>query len=610
MRYRHGMCTLAASLLSAPAWAGFGGGPLVLRVDATRVPQRILHATLTLAVTPGPLRLVYPKYIPGEHGPTGPIDQLAGLVIQGAGKTLPWRRDPEDMYALTVDVPPGTTSLRLDHDFMMPIADGFSGGSSGTRNLTVLSWNWVVLYPEGINQQQLMIKPSVAWPRGWTSASALPAEAMTNGVTLETLVDSPVLAGAMLQRWKLGPQEAMAVAADSKAALAVPEETLAAHRRLVSEARRLFGARPYANYLFLVTASDHVAHFGLEHQQSSDNRMSENALVDDDLRRQSSGLLPHEFVHAWNGKYRRPAGLVRPDLQAPIDSSLLWVYEGLTMYYGAVLTARSRLQTPDDFREDLAMVAASMANRSGRRWRPLLDTATAAQRLYESPDSWRNWRRSVDFYPEGQLLWLEVDAMLRTKSKGKVGLDDFARRFYGIAGDKRPVTVTPYDRQALLAALQATWPMDWDEYFKQRLESVATDLPQQALQAAGWQLRYDANPGPLWEIAAKKQDAAIYYDLGLILGKGGIIEDVTWNGKAFAAGMAPGMKLLAVNHRAFSTKLLEQAIKSGEPLELLVEDAEFQFTATIAKPALRYPHLERIPKTKDILGDIIKPRSS
>jgi predicted metalloprotease with PDZ domain len=610
MRYTRSTCIWAACLLSTPAWAGFGGGPLVLQVDATHAPQRILHAQLSLAVTPGPLRLVYPKYIPGEHGPTGPIDQLAGLVIQGAGKTLPWRRDPEDMYALTVDVPLGTTSLRLDYDFMMPIADGFSGGSSGTRNLAVLSWNWVVLYPQGTNQQQLMVKPSVLWPLGWTSASALPPEAMTNGVTLETLVDSPVLAGAMLRRWNLGAQEAMAVAADSKAALAVPEETVAAYRRLVSETRYLFGAKPYAHYLFLVTASDHVAHFGLEHQQSSDNRMAEMALVDDDLQRLSSGLLPHEFVHAWNGKYRRPAGLVRPDLQAPIDSSMLWVYEGLTMYYGAVLTARSHLQTPDDFREDLAMVAASMANRSGRRWRPLVDTATAAQRLYESPDSWRNWRRSVDFYPEGQLLWLEVDAMLRTRSKGKVSLDDFARRFYAIAGDKRPVTVTPYDRQALLAALQATWPMDWDGYFKQRLESVATDLPQQALQAAGWQLRYDDKPGPLWEIASKKKESETYYDLGLILGKDGTIEDVTWNGKGFTAGMAPGMKLLAVNHRTFSTKLLDQAIKAGEPLDLLIEDAGFQFSATITKPALRYPHLERIPKAKDLLQAIIKPRST
>ncbi len=609
MGYRHSTCILAAVLLCAPAWAGFAGGPLVLQVDATRAPQRILHAELTMAVTPGPLRLVYPKYIPGEHGPTGPIDQLAGLAIHGAGKILPWRRDPEDMYALDVAVPPGTTSLRLGYDFMMPIADGFSGGSSGTRNLAVLSWNWMVLYPQGTNQQQLMIKPSVTWPKGWSSASALPADAASRGVSLEALVDSPVLAGAMLQHWSLGPQEAMAVAADSKAALAVPEASVTAYRQLVTQALRLFGAKPYAHYLFLVTASDHVAHFGLEHQQSSDNRVPEDALVDDDLRRLFSGLLPHEFVHAWNGKYRRPAGLARPDLQAPIDSSMLWVYEGLTQYYGAVLTARSHLQTQEDFRAGLAMVAAGMANRSGRRWRPLVDTATAAQRLYESPNSWRDWRRSVDFYPEGQLLWLEVDAMLRTKSRGKVSLDDFARRFYAIQSSKRPVAVTPYDRQALLDALQATWPMDWDAYLRQRVESVETDLPQQSLRAAGWQLHYDDKPGALWAIAAKEK-GNIYYDLGFALDKNGTVEDVIWNGKAFAAGIAPGMKLLAVNQRTFTIERLEQAIKSGEPLKLLVEDASFQFHATMDKPALRYPHLQRIPKTKDILGAIIKPRSS
>ena len=608
MGYKYAACILVVGLCAAPAWAGFAGGPLVLQVDAARVPQRILHAELTLPVTPGPLRLVYPRYIPGEHGPTGPIDQLAGLVIHGAGRIIPWRRDPEDMYALDVVVPSGTTSLRLDYDFMMPTADGFSGGSSGTRKLAVLSWNWVVLYPQGTNQQQLMIKPSVVWPQGWSSASALPADAASGGVSLETLVDSPVLAGAMLQRWNLGPQEALAVAADSKAALDIPEATVAGYRRLVVQAQRLFGALPYAHYVFLVSASDHVAHFGLEHQQSSDNRIAERALVDDDLHRLVSGLLPHEFVHAWNGKYRRPVGLVRPDLQTPIDSSMLWVYEGLTTYYGSVLAARSRLQSPEDFRAALAMVAAGMANRSGRRWRPLLDTATAAQRLYASPSSWRNWRRSVDFYPEGLLLWLEVDAMLRTKSRGKVSLDDFAQRFFAIQGSKRPVTVTPYDRQTLLDALQATWPMDWDDYLRQRLESVGTDLPQQALQAAGWRLDYDHKPSALWEIATAQEGDSIYYDLGLVLDKKGTVKDVIWDGKAFSTGIAPGMKLLAVNQRTFTIERLEQAIQSGESLKLLIEDASFQFPVTIDKPALRYPHLQRIPKTKDILGAIIEPK--
>src|SRR5919108_1917816 len=349
-----------------------------LFVDASEAPRKIFHARLTFDVSPGPLTMVYPKWLPGEHGPTGPIADLAGLKVTASGKVIPWRRDLLEMYAINVDVPQGASSVEVSLDYLSPASEhGFSSAASATEQLTVISWNQLLLYPKGANPTSVMYTASLKLPRGWKFGSALPV-ARETGENIEfapaplvTLIDSPVLAGAFFRRIELSadePKHAIDIAADSAAALQAPPDQITHWKNLVAETGALFGARHYRHYDFLLTLSNHTAHFGLEHHESSDNRVSERSLIDKDENLLMSGLLPHEMTHSWNGKYRRPAGLATPDYQTPMQGDLLWVYEGLTEYIGSILTPRSGLSTPEQYRELVAGTAADIVQRAGRVW--------------------------------------------------------------------------------------------------------------------------------------------------------------------------------------------------------------------------------------------------
>ncbi|HEV2064139.1 MAG TPA: M61 family peptidase, partial [Thermoanaerobaculia bacterium] len=439
---------LAASSFAAPA-----ARPIVLDVDAREAPRRIFHARLTIPASPGPLTLVYPKWIPGEHGPTGPITDLAGLKLSAAGKPLAWRRDDVEMWFFHCTVPAGADSVEVALDYLSPgEAAGFSSGASATSQLTLLSWNQVLLYPKMASTDELTYAASLRLPNGWKFGTALEV-ARRDGdrvefqpVSLTSLVDSPVLAGAHMRTVVLTdtePKHSIQIAADSEAALDMLPEHEQKLRALVAETGALYGARHYRHYDFLLTLSNHTAHFGLEHHESSDDRVAERSLVDADLRKTFAGLLGHEMTHSWNGKYRRPAGLATGNYHDPMKGDLLWVYEGLTTYLGHILTARDGELTPEQFREQLAGIAATMDYQAGRSWRPLSDTAVAAQRLYEARSDWGAWRRGVDFYPESELLWLEADTVIRNESKGRKSLDDFCRAFLGGAsGPPRVATYT------------------------------------------------------------------------------------------------------------------------------------------------------------------------
>ncbi|MGB0035625.1 MAG: hypothetical protein WBP79_09145, partial [Candidatus Acidiferrales bacterium] len=394
--------------------------PIRLIVDASQAPQKILHTHMQIPAQAGPLTLLYPKWIPGEHMPDGPIIEVVGLKFSAGGKTIPWRRDLVNMFAFHLTVPRGATSIEADFDFLLSAAaSGFSAGASATASLDVLSWNQVLLYPQGYAASDLTYVPSLRLPAGWKFGTALPGARQTGDivdfdpVALTTLVDSPVISGRYFRAIQLtpgqNPPHEMDIAADSPAALAMTPDTELHFHQLVAETGALFGSRHYRDYHFLVTLSDDVAHFGLEHHESSDDRTSERSLIDESGRIEFSGLLPHEFVHSWNGKFRRPADLATPDYDQPMKDDLLWVYEGLTEYLGDVLTARSGLLTQEQAREGLAAVAATYSRRPGRDWRPLQDTADAAPFLYDAGGSWANWRRGTDFYDEGALLWLDVD---------------------------------------------------------------------------------------------------------------------------------------------------------------------------------------------------------
>ncbi|TMC47027.1 MAG: M61 family peptidase, partial [Chloroflexi bacterium] len=431
------VCVLAASICS---WSATPPN-VTLSVDATSTARKIFHATLRIPASAGDLTLYYPKWIPGEHAPDGPVNDLSGLKFTAGGNILKWRRDLLDGFTLHVEVPPGASEVEVQLDFLSPATfeGGFSAGSSATDKMAVISWNQVLLYPKGWKSDDINYTASLKLPSGWKFGTPLPVTSQSGNeihfatVSLTTLVDSPVITGEFLKVVPLAedPLTEMDIAADSAAALEAPPEVWDHYKSLVEQANKLFGAHHYRDYHFLYSLSDHVAHFGLEHHESDDSRVGERGLVDENDRKQEAGLLPHEYVHSWNGKYRRPADLSTPDYQQPMQDDLLWVYEGLTSYLGDVLTARSGLLNPDQERDDIALTAAGLDHTPGRGWRNLQDTADAAPQLYFSSRAWHSWRRGVDFYDEDVLNWLWADVIIRQHSKGKKTLDDFCKLFHG-----------------------------------------------------------------------------------------------------------------------------------------------------------------------------------
>jgi predicted metalloprotease with PDZ domain len=616
--------TAAAMIVAAsPARADYKGGTITLAVDASEAPRKILHAKMTVPVEPGPLTLVYPKWIPGEHGPTGPLTDVAGLRFTAAGKPLRWTRDLVDMHALSCDVPAGVTSLEVSFDFISAATpEGFSSAASCTEKLILLSWNQVLLYPAGRRTDDLSFSASLKLPAGWKYGTALPVQKESAGAiqfaptSLTSLVDSPVIAGVNFRRVELAatPPQYLDMAADSPEALAIPDAEVMKLRKLTSEAYALFGTRHFREYHFLLTLSDHVAHFGLEHHESSDDRVDERTWLDNDLRIAHSNLLSHELVHSWNGKYRRPVGLATPDFQTPMKDDLLWVYEGLTQYLGFVLAGRSGIREPQVCQDNLALAAASLDNQPGRTWRPLIDTAVEAQRLYESSRMWGSWRRGTDFYNEGLLIWLEADVLIRQQTKGAKSLDDFCRAFHG--GPGGVPKVSPYTFDDVVTAMNQVAPYDWRGFFTTRLESLSPRAPLGGVTQGGWRVVYrDSVPTTLKSLEEADKDIDLTYSIGIrVKREDGVIEDVLPGSAAGSAGMAPGMKLLAANGRKWSKFVLRDAVRATkatkDPLELLADNGEFIRTYRLDyHGGERYPYIERDSSKPDLVSEILKPNA-
>jgi len=593
-----------------------------LEVDLREAPRRLIHARLTLPVEPGPLTLVYPKWIPGEHAPSGPIRDFVSLRFTVGGRPVSWQRDDEDMFAFHVVVPAGARELTAAFDVLPSVGDGnYSAGGSTTPNLAILSWNQLVLYPEGRSSDGVGVQASLRLPEGWKFGTALPV-ARASGSAIEfarasltTLVDSPVLAGRHLRSYPLGVVDGasheLVVASDDGARVDLSDSTIAPYRRLVREANALFGAHHYRSYHFLLTLSDHVDHFGEEHHESSDNRVPERTLVDSGPRIANADLLSHEMAHSWNGKYRRPAGLATPDYQKPMRGELLWVYEGMTNYLGWLLAGRCGLFTSEQARGEMARAAGTLSVRPGRDWRPLTDTGVAAQVLYGAPTAWASLRRGVDFYDEGMLVWLEVDTRLRSLTKGARSFDDFARAFFG--GVSGPPQVSPYTREDLERALTAVAPSDWKGFFAARVDSLTARPPLGGIVAAGWQLAYADTATEYFEsVEELYEETDLRFSLGVRLGKEGTLNDVVLGSPASKAGLGPEMEIVAVNGREFSADRLKDAVeksKSGGPLTLLVKDDEFFREYKLDyKGGTRYPRLER-RQGPDLFERILAPRA-
>ena len=594
---------------------------VTLSVDATAAPRKIFHATLKIPAAPGDLTLYYPKWIPGEHAPDGPVIDLAGLKFFAAGKTLKWRRDLLDGFTLHVEVPAGVTEISAELDFLSPATfeGGFSAGSSATDKLAIISWNQVLLYPKGFKSDDINYSASLKLPEGWKFGTPLPVTSQSGNeikfatVSLTTLVDSPVITGEFLKVVPLAsdPVTEMDIAADSAAALDAPSEVWDHYRSLVDQAQKLFGAHHYRDYHFLYTLSDHVAHFGLEHHESDDSRVGERSLVDDGARKMSASLLPHEYVHSWNGKFRRPADLATPDYQQPMQDDLLWVYEGLTNYLGFVLTARSGLLTPDQDRDDLALTAASLDHTPGREWRNLQDTADAAPQLYFSSRSWNSWRRSTDFYDEDTLNWLWADVIIRQQTNGAKTLDDFCHLFHG-APSTAPM-VKPYTFDDVVNALNQVVTYDWRGFWTERLTNHGPGAPLGGIEGSGWKLVYNETPSDMDRGDGGSHFVDVAYSIGIDLRDDGTITDTIEGMPAALAGIGPGMKLIAVNGRQYSPEGLRDALKAGKdstvPLELLVENTEYYKTYKLDyHGGEKYPHLVRDESKPDLLTDILKAK--
>jgi len=616
------VCVLLFSLAS---WSATPA-TITLFVDATSTPRKIFHAKLKIPASAGDLTLYYPKWIPGEHAPDGPVIDLAGLKFTAGGKTLKWRRDLLDGFTIHVEIPAGEYEVNAELDFLSPATfeGGFSAGSSATDKMAVISWNQVLLYPKGWKSDDLTYVATLKVPAGWKYGTPLPVASTSltgqNGDTqiifqptsLTTLVDSPVITGEFLKVVKLAddPLVEMDVAADSAAALEPPQEVWDHYKNLVEQTNKLFGAHHYRDYHFLFSLSDHVAHFGLEHHESDDSRVDERGLVDEGMRKMEAGLLPHEYVHSWNGKYRRPADLATPDYEQPMQDDLLWVYEGLTNYLGTVLTARSGLLTPEQARDDLSMTAAALDHTPGREWRNLQDTADAAPELYFSPQAWESWRRSTDFYDEGTLDWLWADVIIRQQSKGKKSLDDFCKLFHG-APSTGPMVKT-YTFDDVVNALNQVVSYDWRGFWTERLTNHGPGAPLGGIEGSGWKVVYDESPSGMdrgSEGGGRSIDVA--YSIGIDLREDGTITDTIEGMPAAVAGIGPGMKLIAVNGRHYSAEVLRDALRAGKtstaPLELLVENTDyFKTYALDYHGGERYPHLVRDGSKPDLLSEIYK----
>jgi predicted metalloprotease with PDZ domain len=594
-----------------------------ISVDATHASsQKILRADLQIPASPGPLTLFYSKWLPADHSPDGPIANLAGLKFSANGKTLSWRRDLDDMYAIHLDVPPGSTSVSAHLDFLLSApGPAIDFAASSSSKLMIVMWHEVLLYPKGRPANQIMFDPTLTLPDGWKYNTSLPVASQSGNtitfapVPLDLLVDSPVQSGEYLRVIPLNPGEKplheVDVAADEPWALDLPTTLIESYKRLVAEASALYQSHHYRDYHFLLTLSDNVLPLGQEHHESSDDRVPEHTLIDPNGRLLAADLFPHEFTHSWNGQFRRPVGLATPDFQQPMRGELLWVYEGLTDYLGTVLAARSGLRTPEQTREEIASVASMLDHRAGRSWRSLQETADSAQVLYFSPSEWASYRRGTDFYTESVLLWLEVDVTLRQLTQDRRSLNDFCRIFHGTGPDGAPVIKT-YTFDDIVSTLNDLAPYDWRAFLRQRLDST-DHAPLGGIIGAGWKLVYTDTPNEILSAQRAVSGGGNFTaSLGLVVKADGTIQDVVPGMPAEQSGLSPYMKIIGIGERQFSMEEMNRAVENSKPgsrpLVILVSNTGTTERHEISyQGGLRGPHLERTEGVPDYLEEILKP---
>ena len=599
-------------------------GTLSLHVDANDTAQGIFRVRETIPVRAGALTLLYPEWIPGDHSPTGPINMLAGLKLSANGKPLAWKRDEYNVYAFHVDVPEGVTSVEASFQYLSGRTD--SEGFEMTDRMMDMEWSKVVLYPAGYFSRDIRFAPSVTLPAGWQFGSALETASQSDDttvfkpVTLNNLVDSPIYAGEYFKRVDLNPGGDAPVhldlVADDPKFLVMTPQQLDVHRALVRQAVKLFGSHHYDHYDFLFSLSDQLSGNGTEHHQSSENGLGADYFTAWNEAAPDRDLLPHEYTHSWNGKFRRPADLWTPNFNVPMGDSLLWVYEGQTQYWGFVLTARSGMWTPQQFRDALAMVAANyQRNRAGFQWRTLADTTNDPTAARRSSLPYRSWQMSEEYYSGGQMMWLEVDAKLRALTHDRKSLDDFARGFFGV--DNGSYVTKPYTFDDVVSALNGVATYDWANFLRARVDTLDPPL-QNGVAATGWKLVYTDQESEYEKQYNSRPQSSRHlfnfaWSIGLTMNDTGQVNDVRWDGPAFKAGVSTGARLVAVNGQNYSTDVLKSAITAAKtsklPIRLLLKyQGGYRSVAVDYHEGLQYPQLVRVEGTPDYLSEIIAPR--
>lgn len=611
-----------AQQYAAPADTAYPG-TITLDVDATDLQHRVFRAKQRIPVQAGPLTLLYPQWLPGRHAGYGAVEKYAGLVITGNGQKIEWKRDPLDVYAFNIVVPQGVTEIEIASEFLSPTARE-QGRVVMTPAMLNLQWNNIALYPAGHYANKVTFVATLKVPPGWQPYTALDVESR-NGDTVrykpvdfDTLVDSPVYAGKHYKVIDLDPGAKVPVRlnviADDARQLEAKDDHIAAHRKLVQQAYKLYDSHHYDHYDFLFSLSEQMGGNGLEHHRSSENGVGTDYFTDWDPKKGSTDLLAHEYTHSWNGKFRRPADLDTPSFNVPMQGSLLWVYEGQTQYWGNVLTARAGLRSPQGARDALAMVAATYAdNRPGLSWRAVQDTTNDPIIAQRRPKPYRGWQLSEDYYAAGQMIWLEADARIRAKTGNRKSLDDFARAFFGV--DNGSWTAKPYVFDDVVAALNSVVADDWATFLRTRLDGHGSLVG--GIEASGWRLVYKDKPNEMAKNGGRggrdRGTADFLYSLGFTVNKESEFGDVRWDSPAFKAGIGAGMTLVAVDDREYTKELLEDAIKAAKdgkaPIKLTVKDFDRYRTINVDyHEGLRYPHLERIEGKPDYLTPIFTAR--
>ncbi|WP_426700075.1 M61 family metallopeptidase [Rhodanobacter sp. Col0626] len=597
-------------------------GTIAIHVDASDTSQGIFRVHETIPVQTGKLTLLYPQWIPGNHSPSGPINMLAGLDVSANGKPMKWKRDKYDVFVFHLDVPAGVSSIDVDFQYLSG-RTGNDGSIEMTDRMLDLAWSEMALYPAGYFSRGITFAPSVTLPHGWQFGTALEKISQSSDTTtfkpvpFNTLVDSPMYAGRYFKRVDLNPGgEApvnLDIVADAPKYLEMTPEQVRAHRALVTQAVKLFGAHHYDHYDFLFSLSDQLSGNGLEHHQSSEDGMDADYFTAWADNAPNRDLLAHEYVHSWNGKFRRAADLWTPNFNVPMGDSLMWVYEGQTQYWGFVLTARAGLWTPEQFRDALAMVAANYdRNRPGFDWRTLEDTTNDATAAHRSALPYRSWQMSEEYYSAGQMMWLAVDAKIRALTHDGKSLDNFAQAFFGV--DNGSFVTKTYTFDDVVAALDGVAKYDWATFLHSRVDARRPPLLD-GVAASGWKLVYTDKQSAYEKEYESRPESSRHmfnfaWSIGLTINKQGQVNDVRWNGPAFKARVSTGATLVAVNGQTYTSDVLKDAITaardSKSPIQLLLKyQGEYRNVPVDYHGGLQYPHLVRVEGTPDYLSRIM-----